>query len=307
MRRTGIVLSLILILSMVFAPLCYAAELSVVNVSPSDGEGGKQPQNMAVKLTFSESITDEGSIERNGKLFSVTDPEGNEFAYEAVCSAEKYPNEIWVVLTEDLASNTEYTFTAKAGITADSGNSLPADFVSTFRTRNTATDNTISMVLMVGMMALMVFASIRSARKQEAKNAMELSDKLAQDAKNLSPYKLSKEKGISIEEATRLVEKERAKIEKRRAKIDLELAKREKAKAEEIAKAEQLLREAEEAARKANNYRVKRKQSMKDHELEIPESVKKHIRKKKQAAEKAAKEAARAEADKANRNKKKRK
>ena len=57
MKRTGIVLTLILILAMLFAPLCYAGGLSVVKVTPSDGEKGKQPQNMAVKVTFSENIS----------------------------------------------------------------------------------------------------------------------------------------------------------------------------------------------------------------------------------------------------------
>ncbi len=305
MRSAAIVLSLILILAMLFAPLCYADGLSVVSVTPGDGEGGKQPQNMAVKVTFSENITDDATLTRNQDLFSIADPEGTSYAYQVVYSAEKYPNELWVVLQEDLKENTEYTFTAKAGISTASGSTLDTDFVSTFRTRNTKIDNTISMALMAGMMALMIIASIRSARKQEAKNAQDLSNKLEQEAKNLSPYKLAKEKGISVEEATRLVEKERAKIEKKRAKIDLERAKFEKAKAEEIAKAEQQLREAEEAARRANNYRVKKKQSMKDHGKEIPVSVQKHIRKKRAAAEKAAKEAARAAADKAQKNKKK--
>ena len=305
MKRTGIVLTLILTLCMLFAPLSYAGGLSVVKVTPSDGEKGKQPQNMAVKVTFSENITDEDSISRNQDKFSIVDENGKAYNLEVVCNAAKYPNEIWVVLLEDLEQDMEYTFTAKADISTASGSTLGSDFVSTFRTRNVNTDNYISMGLMAAMMVLMVFASIRSARRQEAKSAMELSQKLEQEAKNLSPYKLAKEKGISIEEATRLVEKERAKLEKRRAKIDLERAKFEKAKAEEIAKAEAELREAEEAARRANNYRVKKKQSLKDHGIAIPASVEKHIRKKRAAAEKAAKEAARAAADKAQKNKKK--
>ena len=57
MKRTALVLSLILIISALFVPAVYADGtliaangLQIVSTTPRDGETGKQPQNMAVKF-----------------------------------------------------------------------------------------------------------------------------------------------------------------------------------------------------------------------------------------------------------------
>ena len=161
MKRTAAILSIILILAMVLCPMAYAAGLEITKVVPNDGEKGKQPQNMAVKVTFNEKMDDR---ESNAAYFSVKASDGTEIPFQAVHS-DKYPNELWVVLDETLASDTEYSFTAKAGLQSASGNTLGTDFTSSFKTRNVKTDSLISMLMMFGMMGFMFFASSKAERR----------------------------------------------------------------------------------------------------------------------------------------------
>jgi len=285
MKKIAALLGLILILAMVFCPAVSAAGgLSIVETFPEDGEGGKQPQNMAVKIVFSEEM--DGRESNQGK-FSITDANGKGISFQLVHS-DKYPNELWVVLSETLESNLEYKVHIASGIQAASGASLMEASDLTFKTRNTKNDSYISLAMMAGMMVVMFAASSKAAKKQaEAQAAGGAAP--VKKAENLNPYKLAKEKNISLEEAKALVEKEKAKQAKQNERIEKERAKKEEALAAEMAEVQKRLEEEEEAARKANNYRVKRAHSIKEAGFEVPKAVVKKNRKKREAAAAAAK------------------
>lgn len=285
MKRTAAILSLLLILAMVLCPMAYAAGVEVTKVIPEDGETGKQPQNMAVKVTFSEQMDDR---ESNANHFSIKDSEGKDVPFQVVYS-DKYPNELWVVLDETLQSNMEYTFTADSGLQTASGSLLGKDFTSTFKTRNTKTDSLISMVMMIGMMGFMFFASSKAAKKQAEEQAASGGTAGRKQTESLNPYKIAKEKGISLEEANAYVEKQKAKMAKENERIAAEKAKRDEAMAAEMAEIQARLEAEEEAARKANNFRVKAPASMAAKGYKIPRSVVKQNKARREAAAKKAK------------------
>ncbi len=299
MKRTAIVLSIILILSMLFAPAAFAAGLEVTGTAPDDGETGRQPQNMAVKFRFSENMMDEAAITANKSYFSIKSADGISIGFDIVYNAEKHPDELWLVLTDTLESNTEYTCTAKAGIRSASGSTLTSDYVTTFKTRNTKTDATVSTILMFLMMGFMLFTTVRSAKKM-AEDQAGKGKAAPDDDKGTNPYKLAKEKNISLEKATAIVEKEKAKQAKVRAKYEEEKAKYAADYDEQVKKFEAEIRAEMEAERKANNYRVHRPASLVAAGGTVPRSV---IRKNRKRREARAKEAAREAAKKANKKK----
>ncbi len=213
MRRIGAILSLAVLLVLFACPFSYASGLALVNISPKEGQTGLQPMGVAIKMTFNENMTDKATQEANKKSFVVTDASGDKIELVQVYDEKKYPNDVWLILKEDLVSDNEYKVVISEDLVSSAGNSLGKDITSKFKIRNTKTDSTINMVMMVGMMGGMIFFSSMDAKRKMKKEAEE---NLEEEA--LNPYKLAKEKGISVEEAVKQVEKEKAKAEKKRAK-----------------------------------------------------------------------------------------
>ena len=284
MKKIAAILSLVLIIAMLMSPVCYASGLEIVGTTPKDGGKGYQPQNMAVKIKFNEEMLEAG----NASHFSVTSADGRGVPFQLVCSEEKYPNELWLVISETLMPDTEYRVNIASGVKSKAGNVLSGNQTTSFRTRNTKTDSKISMVLMLGMMGFMFIASARAAKNQEAEAAAPVK----KNDPNLNPYKISKERGISLEEAKAIVEKEKAKQAKAQEKYEREKARRDEAMAAEMEEMQKRLEEEAEAARRANNFHVKAPASIVEKGYKVPRSVVKKNKAKRDAARKAEKKAA---------------
>jgi len=284
MKRITALLGIILVLAIAMSPMAFASGLQIEKITPADGETGKQPQNMAVKVTFSESMMDEKAILKNKSKFKITDDEGVVQPFEIMYSAEKFPNELWLVLEKTLESDTEYKVEIIPGVLSADGNTLDASMSTTFKTRNTATDAKVSLGLMGVMMLFMFSATSKSAKKAAEKSSFEESGKIKEE--NLNPYKLAKIKGISLEEATAYVEKEKAKIAKRQQKLEEEQRKLEAEKAAELLAIEEELKAAESSL---ENYKVAKPASIKAAGGKIPKSVIKKNREKREAAKAAEK------------------
>src|SRR5665647_662795 len=242
MKRIAAVISLILILTVVMSPLAFASDLEVTKITPADGETGKQPQNMAVKVTFNENMMDESAIAKNASKFIITDAEGKKQPFEIIYSVEKYPNELWMVLAGTLESNSEYNVEILPGIVSAEGDVLATGMTTTFKTRNTGTDAKVSLGLMVVMMLFMFYATSKATKKAAEKTSFEASGKIKEE--NLNPYKIAKIKGISLEDETAFVEKEKIKIAKREKKLEEDRLKREADKLAELQVIEAELEEA---------------------------------------------------------------
>ena len=293
MKKRLTVLLAALLIVLLSASLAFASGLEIVDISPADGSKGYQPSNMAVKIRFNDDMMLESAIAQNQNKFSITDAEGAEQPFDIVYNASKYPDELWLVLQGDLQADSEYTVTIKPGIVSTSGNTLSEGMTTTFRTRNTKTDGLVSMGLMVVLMVAMFGMTARSAKKQQEKEDPRAAEKALEDS--LNPYKLAKQKGISLAEAQAIVEKEKEKLEKKKAKAEAERVKREEMKAEERKKMEEELEffgtdnsELKKELRAEGIYLVKGPKSVKDAGGRVPRSVRRHKEEKcRKAAEKA--------------------
>ncbi len=291
-KRLPALLAAVLII-LASAANVFAAGLEIVDISPADGSKGYQPANMAVKIRFNEDMMSESAIAANQGKFSITDPAGTSLAYDIVYNAAKYPDELWLVLQNDLEADTEYTVTIQPGIVSSSGSTLAEGMTTTFNTRNTRNDGFISMGLMVVLMVVMFGMTARAARKAQEKEDPKAAEKALADS--LNPYKLAKQKGISVEEAQALVAKEREKLEKQKAKAEAERIRREELKAEERKKMEEELEffGKDDAAmkrelRSEGIYLVKGPKSIREAGGRIPRSVRqRNEAKRRKAAEKA--------------------
>ncbi|MCQ2552701.1 MAG: Ig-like domain-containing protein [Clostridia bacterium] len=296
MKKLLATISLVLILAMACAPMAFASGLEVTGITPADGKGGLQNTNIAVKVKFNEDVSSEANDAVNQAKFvlkSSPDADGKvtEYSYAAgnvkVVHSDKYPNELWYILDATIEPNSQYTVELLPGVKATSGNTLDKAFTSTFKTRNAKTDGLISTFMMVGMMVVMVMATSKAAKAAAGEAADPKAVAAQKKTIELNPYKLAKEKNISLDEAKAIVEKEKAKIEKERAKAEAEAARKEAARQAEIEAMEAKLEAELEAQRKACLYHVKGPKSITATGREVPKAVTKQ--KKHSAAVKAAK------------------
>ena len=285
-RFTAVLAAAVLVICLAVVPV-FAAGLEITGVTPKDGAKGRQPANMAVKLKFSEDMVgDESKDAINTGKITISNAEGKTYEF-TIAHSDKYPNELWIVLNETHESDTEYTVSVDSGIVSTSGNTTTETFTTTFKTRNVKTDSTVSMVLMVGMIALMIFMTQRDTKAQMAKTDPNVA--LA-EAKKLNPYKIAKQKNISLEEAKAYCEKERAKAQKAVDKANSERAKAEAARQAELDAAAARIEAEMLAAHKASVYSVKGPASVKAHGGTIPRSVRNRSKAKEEAEKQAAKQ-----------------
>jgi len=134
----------------------------------------------------------------------------------------------------------------------------------------------------------MFVATTKATKKAAEKNDPKLVEKQREEA--LNPYKIAKDKNISLEEAKAYVAKEKEKQKKEQQRIEAERAKREAERAAEVEAMEKKI-EAELAAQHDEYvFKVKAPASITRTGREVPKSVTKY--KKKAADAKAAKERA---------------
>ncbi len=285
-RFTAVLAAAVLVICLAVMP-AFAAGLEITGVTPKDGAKGRQPANMAIKLKFSEDMVgDESKDAINTGKITIKNAEGKAYDF-TIAHSDKYPKELWIVVKDTLESDTEYTVAVEPGIVSTSGNTTAESFTTTFKTRNLGTDSTISMVLMVGMIVLMIFMTQRDTKAQMAKTDVNLA--LA-EAKKLNPYKIAKQKNISLEEAKAYCEKERAKAQKAVDKANAERAKAEAARQAELDAAAARIEAEMAAAHKASVYSVKGPGSVKAHGGTIPRSVRNRSKAKEEAEKLAAKQ-----------------
>ncbi|MBQ4506793.1 MAG: Ig-like domain-containing protein [Firmicutes bacterium] len=289
MKRAASLICLALCLVLTMSQVCFAAGLEITNISPKNGETGKQVQNMAIKLTFSENMMDANAIEANASLISIKDGEGNEVPFEIAYSEEKYPDQLWLIIRETLTANTEYTVEILPGVASASGSTLGQTVTSTFKTRNTSADGYINMGLMFAMLAVMFLSTRQAMKKADEQGAGGKAPAAVYEEMN--PYKLAKEKGITVDEARKIIDSRREKQAKNAAKAEASRSKQDEAMAAEIAAQQKRLEEEYEAARRASNYHVKSSGSVVSRGLECPKAIVRMNRKKREAAEKAARKA----------------
>lgn len=296
MKRKAAVTAAVLALVMLFAQFAYAdgmvtttaapittaapmgGDFTIVKTIPGDGETGKQPANIAVKIVFSEDVSSTDNDTANASLIKITDPEGKVQGFELV-HHEKYPNELWCVLKETLTPNTEYKVTVNSGIRANSGKTLAQGTSFGFKTRDAKKDSSISVMLTLGMMIIMIVATSQATKKKDDESMGKNGKKAAPAGEKLTsdPYRLAKERGISLDEAKALIAKEKEKDAKRNASAEKARSKFLEEEAKKEAEIQKRLQEIHDAS----VYKVKTVGSVKAHGKQLPKSLTKKLAAKK--------------------------
>ena len=216
-------LTMILGASTVFAAASGGFALEADKCNPKEGSKSVDVTNVMVKLYFNESIASEASQAANSSMFRFTDSEGNKVDYEIYYNSKDDKN-VNLLAKKDLTAETDYTVTVSGAFTDDKGDSLGKDQTINFTTKKPASGGTY-MLLMLAMIVVMIVMTVRDQRKSEG--AEEVRSKAA--AMQTNPYKLAKEKGISVEEATKLIAAEKAKMAKKVEKAEKNAPKHEPA------------------------------------------------------------------------------
>jgi len=210
----------VIALTLAFAVPAVAAEGNLVFVSstPSDGGTNVPIENVGVKLFFDGNVTHESVWPANSKAFTLTDPEG--VKVEVTAYPGQRPGEEGYILVlanpvplkegqpGQLQQSAVYTLTVSGDLAAVNGARLGENIIISFETMDMAANARLSMVVMVVMMVgAIVLMFVTNWRKMKAEAE-------AAALAKANPYRLAKDKNISVDEAKELIEKAKEKNQK---------------------------------------------------------------------------------------------
>lgn len=212
-RIAALMVSVILVFALAM-PVVYAAgapgKLKLESTSPADGSK-IAAQNVMIKLNFNNSVYDSKTQSANKNMFKFTDSKGKNVKYK-IYYDESDHNKISVLAEKDLKVDQKYTFTINGNLIDDEGNTLGADEVIKFSTKGNS-GGKVYALLMLAMVVVMIVITVRDSKKAKKEE-----DDDTVDNYQKNPYKLAKEKGISVEEAKKIIAKDREKAEKKAEK-----------------------------------------------------------------------------------------
>lgn len=248
-------LMMILSASTVFAAASDGFQLEKDKCSPTDGYAKVQNTNVMVKLYFTEPVSSEEAQKVNKSMFKFTDGDGNKIDFEIYYNSKDATN-INLLATADLEEETDYTITVSGDLVDDAGDILGADETLKFTTSKPASGTTY-MLLMGAMIVIMVVMTLRDQKKNSTAEDVKAQAMSIQT----NPYKLAKEKGISVAEAQQLINQEKAKLAKKAEK-----AEKNAQKTEPAASIEKMKQEQEKKKKQQKKvYKVKTRRIVKKH------------------------------------------
>ena len=242
-------LAIILILSAGIASV-YAAPsdgFQLVKTTPEDGYSRVQAQNVMVKLYFNDDV--DNVSEMNQDKFLFTDNKGKNVKFK-IYYDKSQKNMIALLSTKDLKVDKKYKITVDGALVNNDGTELGKTETISFTTKQSG-GGLVYGLLMVAMIVVMVIFTVRDQRRKAVEE--EAAEGKPTQAKQRNPYKLAKEKGISVEEATRIINKEKAKEQK---KINKQLEKQKR-------REEKLEKQLEEEFEEYQIFRVHTKRVVK--------------------------------------------
>lgn len=250
MKKVSALLLAVMMMVMAFAPAALAAPsdgFQLVGSNPEEGSSNTEATNVMIKLFFSTDVSSETAQKANKDMFKFTDADGKKVDFEIYYNS-KDPKNINLLATKDLKTETDYTVTISGDLVDDSGKILGADETLKFSTRKPPSSVTY-ILLMAAMMGVMMFMTIRDQKK--AMQEDEVKNQTISIQTN--PYKLAKEKGITVEEAQKLIAAEREKLQKKIEKAEKNAKKNAPAEPVKTKKPEKTV------------YKVKTKRTVKKH------------------------------------------
>ena len=224
-RRSAVVIVLAMIITLALASPAFAAggALNFEKSTPQSGDTNVPIDNVGIKLFFSGNVTSDSVWAANSVSFTLKDSRGNPVNYEAY-RGEKIGEDNYILVLArpestvegqpaSLEQNSVYTLTISSGIMSDDGATLGEEISISFTTMDVAANSKISMVMMV-LMLVAVFALMFITNWRKMKAEAE-----ARALANANPYKLAKEKGITVDEAKELIDKAKEKNKKQLEKV----------------------------------------------------------------------------------------
>ena len=210
----------IVVMTIAFAAPALAVEgtLNFIRSTPANGGSNVPIENVGVKLFFDGNVTHDSVWPANSKAFTFSDSDGNKVDYNAY-PGHKVGEEGYILVVANpvplregqpghLMQSTDYTLTVSGELMSYSGARLGEDIKITFETMDMAANSRLSMivmvVMMVGAIALMFLTNMRKM-KAEAEAAALM---------KANPYRIAKDKNISVDEAKALIEKAKERNQK---------------------------------------------------------------------------------------------
>ena len=220
MKRISAILSVCLLVIMLSAVSGFAGNLQVDLSNPKDGDTGMAKDNLGVKLYFNQDMYSKKYNKANEKCFSITDEKGKEIPIIVVFNSKKgYENQVLVLEDTNSKYKVEqemtYTLHIDEKLVSATGDTLSDKALTesdiSFTTVNQSKTNMINMLMMVAMIVVMIFFTIRGSKKEAEKNPKK--------EEKVNPYKEAKRTGKSVEEIVAKDEKAKAKRAAKEAKI----------------------------------------------------------------------------------------
>ncbi|MDR0519821.1 MAG: hypothetical protein LBG82_07225 [Clostridiales Family XIII bacterium] len=197
-----------------------SGSLRLIASSPQKGSTDLQSQNVGIKLYFSGNVTSKSVRKVNEECFEFTYKSGSKTkklpvkAYFGIKPSEN--NYILAIVDTAklkgnmLANNKKYQLSISGDLMSSDGKRLGSDATLGFTTVDQSGSTKIYMLLMVAMIGAMIAMTIYENKRKE-KAAAEVAAK----GGKVNPYKLAKEKKISVKEAMDLIERDRKRRLKR--------------------------------------------------------------------------------------------
>lgn len=228
MKRTGVLLCLLLMMMLMSASVCFAEEggLKIEAQYPENGATGTAVENASLKMWFNQDVRPQSEQVRqaNEKAIKLVDEKGKNIPIYVAYSPDE--EGLMMVLSDNSAQiqgDTEYTLTIDPSFQAASGDTLAEGDKVSFTTLNQSQATTVNMIMMGVMMVGMIFFTSRSMKKQQEK------EKAAKGkTETVNPYKEAKRTGKSVEE---IVEKDKKNKEKQAVAAAKRASKNQRAKA----------------------------------------------------------------------------
>ncbi len=220
MKRTGAILSLVIVMLMMSATLCFGAEsgLQIKEQYPADGATGTAIDNAGIKIWFNQDVVpaNEKVRKSNEKAIKLVNEDGDKLPVRVVYNPEE--EGVMMVLVDSrkpLDGDVEYTMTIDETFQAANGDTLVGGDKVTFKTMNQKRTMTVNMILMFVMMGGMMFFATKTTQhdKKKEKEASGKHD-------TVNPYKEAKRTGKSVEEIVAKDKKNKEKEAAAKAKRD---------------------------------------------------------------------------------------
>jgi hypothetical protein len=192
--------------------------LNFLKSTPASGDKNIPIENVGIKLFFDGNVTDASVWDFNSKAFTLKDADGNVVDYLAYPGQKPGEEGYILVIAKptppaegqpgQLVQKTLYTLTISPDLTSLEGGRLGEEIKITFETMDVAANSKLSMVIMV-LMLVAVFALMFLTNWKKMKAEAE-----AAALAKANPYKIAKEKSISVDDAKVLIEKAKEKNQK---------------------------------------------------------------------------------------------